>query len=145
MERRGTCSGLQSTQTRRSILLGATALLSLAGMRAASAADRLSIRAVVDAAGQATARAQALSGETLTLVGYLAPPLTSGETWLLGEGPAVPCQLCGEMHDIGATLAVAADAPFDPMPSPAQAVALTGRLDLTGPAPRLVAARLAKA
>jgi hypothetical protein len=145
MGRRDACSGIQSTQSRRDILLGATALLSLAGMRSAGAADRLTIGAVIDGAGRATARAQALNGETLTLVGYLAPPLARGETWLLGEGPAVPCQLCGEMHDIGATLVVAADAPFDPVPSPAQAVALTGRLDLAGPAPRLVAARLAGA
>jgi hypothetical protein len=136
------CSGLQSMQSRRSILLGATALLSLAGVRSAGAADRLSTGALVDGAGRATARAVMLDGQTVTLIGYLAPPLTSGESWLIGEGPAVPCQLCGETHDIGATMAVTADKPFDPVPSPAQAVALIGRLDLNGAAPRLLAARL---
>jgi hypothetical protein len=57
----------------------------------------------------------------------------------------VPCQLCGEVHDIGAALAIGPENQFDPMPSPLQVVALTGRLDLSGPSPRLAAARIAEA
>jgi hypothetical protein len=145
MERLGPCNAMRVAPSRRELLLGATALLSLAAATPAAAAGRVTIAALVDGAGRATARAEALNGATVTLIGYLAPPLTRGESWLIGEGPAVPCQLCGEMHDIGATMAVAADTPFDPVPSPAQAVALSGRLDLTGPAPRLTAARLSGA
>jgi hypothetical protein len=142
MERLGPCDAMRVAPSRRDLLLGATALLSLAAVAPAAAAGRVTIAALVDGAGRATARAEALNGATVTLIGYLAPPLTSGESWLIGEGPAVPCQLCGEMHDIGATMAVTADKPFDPVPSPAQAVALIGRLDLNGAAPRLLAARL---
>jgi hypothetical protein len=145
MERLGPCNAMRVAPSRRGLLLGATALLSLAGAAQANAAGRVTIAALVDGAGRATARAEAMDGAIVTLIGYLAPPLTSGESWLIGEGPAVPCQLCGEMHDIGATMAVTTDKPLDPVPSPAQAVALIGRLDLAGTAPRLVAARLSGA
>jgi hypothetical protein len=65
--------------------------------------------------------------------------------WQLSEAPAVPCQLCGAVHDLGAMLAIDPDVPLDPVPSPSQIVALIGRLDLSGPAPRLSAARFAGA
>jgi hypothetical protein len=132
------------TCSRRSVLLGATALVTLAA-GSARAADRLTVGALVDSAGRATARAGSMNGQAITILGYLAPPLLSGEAWLLGEGPAVPCQLCGEMHDIGATLTLALEAPLDPVPSPSRAVAIAGRLDLSSLAPRLIAARLAGA
>ena len=144
MKRSGQCMSLTSPR-RRDVLLGATALLTIAASRPVRAAERLSIAVLIDGAGRATAMAQTLSGRSVTLAGYLAPPLASGESWQLSEGPAVPCQLCGQMHDIGAAIAVAPDAPFDPVPSSSQAVALTGRLDLQGITPRLVVARIAGA
>ncbi len=128
------------TITRRSVLLAASAVLTLAS-GPADAADELQLADLVDSAGVPTARARSLSQQAVTLRGYLdvAP---SGPGLLLTEMPAGPCGLCGLGHDAGRGIAVdLVDAP--PATAQQQSIGITGNLTLgTDGQVRLVRARV---
>jgi hypothetical protein len=136
---RFTCMPGDAALGRRAMLTGASALIALgASARAAEAAALIDL---VDADGQAVARAAALAGRQVRVVGYLAPSFDPGNPdWLLTESPAMPCQLCGSGHDDGPAVAVR---PTDvPNLSPVQAVAVTGLVEVAGGVPRLIDARV---
>jgi hypothetical protein len=121
---------------RRAVLAGASALVALgASARAATLAE------LVDASGAAAPRAAELAGRAVRLVGYLAPSFEPGnDDWYLSEAPAMPCQLCGAGHAEGGAVAVRPERAPDVLP--VQAVAVTGRVDLSGGTPRLFDARI---
>jgi hypothetical protein len=124
------------TVGRRAVLAGASALVALgASARAATFGE------LVDASGAAAPRAAELGGRVVRLVGYLAPSFEPGnDDWLFSEAPAMPCQLCGAGHAEGVALVVRPEQAPDVLP--VQAVAVTGRVDLSQGTPRLVDARV---
>jgi hypothetical protein len=121
---------------RRAVLAGASALVALgASARAATVAE------LVDASGATAPLAAELAGRAVRLVGYLAPSFEPGnDDWYLSEAPAMPCQLCGAGHAEGAALVVQPEQAPDVLP--VQAVAVTGRIDISGGMPRLLDARV---
>ena len=140
------CRAIGPTFGRRTILAGATALVGLAAFRPALAGQRIALAAIVDADGKAGPLARELQGRPLTLTGYLAAPLTPADSWQLAEGPAMPCQLCGATHDIGAALTIEPVAPPDPSWTPLQAVTVRGTIDVRPDgAVRLIEARIERA
>lgn len=127
---------------RRQVLFGAAALAALVPI--AARGDTLRLGELVDAGGAALPRGRALAGATVTLRGYLSPVAAgNGIGYALSESPAGPCQLCGELHDPGATVAVE-PAPGAAMPaSILQVVTVTGRIEVGGGTVRLCDARFA--
>jgi hypothetical protein len=121
---------------RRAVLAGASALVAVGtSVHAATLAD------LVDESGAAASCAANFAGRVVRVVGYLAPSFEPGnDDWRLSEAPAMPCQLCGAGHDEGPAVLVRPE----PLPAflPVEAVAVSGRVDLSGGAPRLVDARV---
>ena len=133
---RFTCMPGDMAVGRRSVLAGASALVALgAPARAASLTE------LVGADGRIAPGAAALADRHVRLVGYLAPSFEPGnDDWRLTEAIAMPCQLCGAGHDDDpAVLVRMVQAPDL---SPLQAVAVVGRVDFSGAAPRLIDARV---
>ena len=128
---------------RRSLLTGLAGLALASGVGRARAATAPRISQLVDDDWAATDLARSLAGREVTLRGYFAPALRAGVSFDLYERPAAPCQLCGSIHDAGASLPVeGAAAPKDA--SMMKALDVTGRLaiDEKGMA-RLVASSVA--
>ena len=133
---RFTCLPGDTAFGRRSVLAGASALVAL-GVAARAA----SLTELVGADGRTAPGAAALADRQVRLVGYLAPSFEPGnDDWRLSEAPAMPCQLCGAGHDDDPAVLVRPVAPLDL--SPLQAVAVVGRVELSGGAPRLIDARV---
>jgi hypothetical protein len=133
---RFTCLPGDTALGRRSVLAGASALVALgASARAASLTE------LVGADGRIAPGAAGLADRHVRLVGYLAPSFEPGnDDWRLTEAIAMPCQLCGAGHDDGPVVLVRPVQPPDL--SPLQAVAVIGRVDLSGGVPRLIEARV---
>ena len=122
---------------RRDILLGMAALAALVPARA-RAGERATIADLVGPDGYASSWAVTNAGERIALRGYFAPGLSEAK-FDLYEGPAAPCQLCGMIHDAGASIEVEARPPADA--NMAKMIEVTGRIEAApGRAPRIVAA-----
>jgi hypothetical protein len=133
---RFTCLPGDAAFARRAVLAGASALVALG-----TAARAASVAELVGADGRMAPGAAALADRRVRLVGYLAPSFEPGnDDWRLSEAPAMPCQLCGAGHDDGPAVLVRPVPPPDV--SPLQAVAVIGRVEFWGGAPRLVDARV---
>ncbi len=128
---------------RRSLLLALPGFVLLPDLARAEAGETSLVSlAATDGSGSALARS--LAQATVSVRGYLAPSL-DGREFALTEKSAAACQLCGALHDVGASLAVFTDAP-DPDAPVLQRVRVSGRLevDATGGV-RLVSARIQSA
>lgn len=133
------CRAVSPALPRRAFLAGAAGLVGAAPFgAAASAAPGIADLAGGD--GRASALARRLAGEVVTLRGYFAPSVTDGE-FLLYEAPAAPCQLCGGLHDAGASL-VAAGAEIPAGVSMLRLIEARGRLAIADGMPRLEGAGL---
>ena len=128
---------------RRQLLFGFAALAAFVPF-AGARGETVRISDLVDGAGTALPRGRGLAGTTVTLRGYLAPITTrDGIGYALSESPAGPCQLCGELHDPGASLRIEA-APGAALPALLlQSVAVTGRIEVVDGIARLADARFA--
>jgi len=117
-------------QARRTVLLGlgslAAAVLDAKPVRAATAGP--SIADLVTDDGRPTTLACTLADTEVSLRGYLGPSL-DGREFALTEALAMPCQLCGVMHDAGGSLAVRTAALVQDAPV-LDSVLVTGRLAL---------------
>jgi len=125
---------------RRDVLLGMAALAALVPVRA-RAEGPAKIADLVDADGRASPWAVANSGTKVVLRGYFAPALEDVK-FDLYETPAAPCQLCGMIHDAGASIEVEARVPADA--SMMKMIEVAGRIDAAPDrAPRIIAAEAA--
>lgn len=125
---------------RRSVILALSSLAALApaaSARAGASAPGLADLAAAD--GSASALARSLAQTQVSVRGYLAPSL-DGREFALTEGPAMPCQLCGNLHDLGSSVAVRLGAP-DPNAPVFERVQVSGRLEIDSVV-RLMAARI---
>lgn len=119
-------------QARRTVLLGlgslAAAALDAKPVRAATTGP--SIADLVTDDGRPTILAGTLADTEVSLRGYLGPSL-DGREFALTEALAMPCQLCGVIHDAGGSLAVRTAALVQGAPV-LDSVLVTGRLALGG-------------
>jgi hypothetical protein len=98
--------------------------------------------------GRSLAVARRMLGQTVSFRGW-ASPMPSPNRCLLSEGRVLYCQLCGDLHFDGASVAIHADGRLPSLPDD-RPLGFTGRLDIwTPPDPtffepqlRLVDARL---
>ncbi|WP_414474809.1 hypothetical protein [Microvirga sp. M2] len=108
------CHEVLPQPDRRSVLAGIAGLIALAPVAAASAQDEVSLANLVGPDGQASDLARSMTGRTIRVRGYLAPSL-DGREFALSESSPGACQLCGVIHDPGATITIrsasAKDAP----------------------------------
>lgn len=125
---------------RRSALLALPGLALAPALSAAWAAPSgPGLAELVAADGSASSLARSLAGTQVRLLGYLAPSL-DGREFALTEGPAAPCQLCGNLHDTGTGVAVRLGEPDLGAPV-FERVQVSGRLEVDGGV-RLVSARI---
>lgn len=129
---------------RRSVVLGLAGLAALGPAAAARAAIAgPSLADLVAADGSASALARTLTGTEVSVRGTLAPSL-DGREFTLSEESTEPCQLCGNLHDAGASVAVRTAEP-DPNAPVFGRVEVSGRLEIDAtvrPGLRLTAARI---
>ncbi|MBL0407238.1 hypothetical protein JKG68_25240 [Microvirga aerilata] len=117
---------------RRSVLTGIAGLITLAPLASAHAKDELPLASLVGPDGQASHLARSMSGQTVRVRGYLAPSL-DGREFALSEASPGACQLCGTIHDPGATITIRS-APTESVPPIFEPVLVEGQLAVTGPA-----------
>jgi hypothetical protein len=117
---------------RRSVLAGIAGLIALVPVTAASAQDEVPLANLVGPDGQASDLTRSMMGRTVQVRGYLAPSL-DGREFALSESSPGACQLCGVIHDAGATIAVHSAA-ADGAPPILEPVLVEGQLAFAGPA-----------
>ena len=117
---------------RRSVLAGIAGLIVLVPVTSSSAQDEMPLANLVGPNGQASDLARSLMGRTVRVRGYLAPSL-DGREFALSESSPGACQLCGVIHDPGATIAVHS-APAEGAPPILESVLVEGQLAIAGPA-----------
>ncbi len=117
---------------RRSLVVALSGLsaLPLFPVAAGAATSVASVADLVAADGGASPLAMSLAQTVVSVRGYLAPGL-DGRTFTITDGPVLPCQLCGAVHDAGPELAVQAGAP-DPDAPVFQLVRVSGRVETQG-------------
>jgi hypothetical protein len=99
------CHEVMPQLNRRSVLAGITGLITLAPLASAHAKDELLLANLVGPDGQASDLTRSMTGQTVRLRGYLAPSL-DGREFALSESSPCACQLCGAIHDPGATITI---------------------------------------
>ena len=130
---------------RRAVILalsGVAALKPTVGA-ASTAASEPALADLVAADGSPSALAWSLAQTQASVRGYLAPSL-DGREFTLTEGPALPCQLCGDLHGVGASVVVRTGEP-EPSAPAFRLVQVAGRLEVDGaqrPGIRLTSARI---
>jgi hypothetical protein len=72
-----------------------------------------------------------MMGQTVRVRGYLAPSL-NGREFALSEASPGACQLCGTIHDPGATITIRS-APTEDVPPIFESVLVEGQLTVTEP------------
>jgi hypothetical protein len=117
---------------RRSVLAGIAGLITLIPLASAHARDELPLASLVGPDGQASDLARSMTGQAVRIRGYLAPSL-DGREFALSESSPGACQLCGTIHDPGATITIrsASTEGLSPIFEP---VLVEGQLAVTGPA-----------
>ena len=131
MTRHIVCRAVAPEISRRSVLLGLAGTAALVPAAVARPTSGPGLGDLVAGDGTASSLARSMVGTTVSLRGYLAPSL-DGREFPMTEASAAPCQLCGNLHDGGASILVRADQADVPV---LQLVEVTGRLDLDGAAP----------
>jgi hypothetical protein len=126
------CHEVTPQLDRRSVLAGIAGLITLAPLARAHAQDELPLANLVGADGQASDLARSMTGETVRVRGYLAPSL-DGREFALSESSPGACQLCGAIHDPGATITIRS-APTEGVPPIFEPVLVEGQLAVAGPA-----------
>jgi hypothetical protein len=126
------CHEVAPRLDRRSVLAGIAGLIALAPVTSASTQDEVPLAGLVGSDGQASDAARSAIGRTVRVRGYLAPSLDGREFALSEASPGV-CQLCGVVHDAGATIAVHS-ASVDGAPPIFEPVLVEGQLAIAGPA-----------
>jgi hypothetical protein len=130
------CHEVMPQLDRRSVLVGIAGLITLTPLASAHAQDELPLASLVGPDGQASDLARSMTGQTIQVRGYLAPSLDGCE-FALSESSPGACQLCGAIHDPGATITIrsasteGASAIFEP-------ILVEGQLAVTGPAATVV-------
>jgi hypothetical protein len=117
---------------RRSVLTGIAGLITFAPLARAYAQDELPLANLVRSDGQASDLARSMTGQTVRIRGYLAPSLNERE-FALSESSPGACQLCGTIHDPGATITIRSASTED-VPPIFEPVLVEGQLAVTGPA-----------
>jgi len=117
---------------RRSVLAGIAGLIALAPLTPAAAQDEVPLADLVGPDGQASDLARSMTGWTVRVRGYLAPSL-DGREFALSESSPGACQLCGVIHDPGATITIRSAATGDAPPI-FEPVLVEGQLAVTGSA-----------
>ena len=115
---------------RRSVLTGIAGLIALAPLARAYAQDELPLANLVGPDGQASDFARSMMGQTVRTRGYLAPSL-DGREFALSEASPGACQLCGTIHDPGATITIRS-ASTEGIPPIFEPVLVEGQLAVTG-------------
>lgn len=136
------CHAVPGPPDRRSVLLALSGLTALAPVSRAAASGP-GLAELVAADGGPSAFARSLARTRVSVRGHLSPSL-DGREFVLTEGPAAPCQLCGDLHDAGPGVAVHTDT-LDPGAPMLRRVEVSGRIeidDAARPGVRLVAARI---
>jgi hypothetical protein len=126
------CHEVSPQLDRRSLLAGIAGLIALVPVTSASAQDEVPLTNLVGPEGQASDLARSMMGRTIRVRGYLAPSLDGREFALSESSPGV-CQLCGVIHDPGATIKINS-ASSESAPSILEPVLVEGQLAVTGPA-----------
>lgn len=117
---------------RRSVLAGIAGLITLIPLASAHTRDELPLASLVGPDGQASHLARSITGQTVRIRGYLAPSLDRRE-FALSEASPGACQLCGAIHDPGATITIRSASTEGALPI-FEPVLLEGQLAVTGPA-----------
>ena len=130
------CHEVVPQLNRRSVLAGITGLITLAPLASAHAKDELLLANLVRLDGQASDLARSMTGQTVRLRGYLAPSL-DGREFALSESSPGACQLCGAIHNPGATITIRSASTEGALPI-FKPVLLEGQLEVTGPAATVV-------
>ena len=95
---------------------------------ARTTAHPASLADLVGPGGAPSPLARSIAPSWLSVRGYLAPSLDRRE-FTLSEQPALPCQLCGAVHEAGAGLMVVTAQPEAGAPA-MQQVVVSGRLEV---------------
>ena len=122
------CEEVTPLLGRRSVLAGVATLVCLAPLSKATAGAETRLADLVKPDGRPSELARAMSGQMVTLRGYLAPSLDGIEFALSESSPGV-CQLCGSIHEPGATVTLRTSAPSRSLPI-LELVQVKGRLIL---------------
>lgn len=130
------CHEVTPQLDRRSVLAGIAGLITLAPLASAHAKDELPLANLVGSDGRASELAQSMIGQTVRIRGYLAPSL-DGREFALSESSPGACQLCGAIHDPGATIIIRSASTEGTLPI-FEPVLLEGQLAVTGPAATVV-------
>jgi hypothetical protein len=125
------CQEVTPQLDRRSVLAGIAGLITLAPLASAHAKDELPLANLVGPNGQASDLARSMTGQTIRVRGYLAPSL-DGRAFALSEASPGACQLCGAIHNPGATITIRS-ASSEGAPPIFEPVLVEGQLALTGP------------
>ena len=126
------CHEVMPQLDRRSVLAGMAGLITLVPLARAHAKDELPLADLVGPNGQASDLARSMTGQTVKVRGYLAPSLDGREFALSEASPGI-CQLCGAIHDPGATITIRSTSTESVLPN-FEPVLVEGRLAVTGPA-----------
>ena len=130
------CHEVAPQLDRRSVLTGIAGLITLAPLARAYAQGELPLANLVGPDGQASNLARSMTGQTVRVRGYLAPSL-DGREFALSESSPGACQLCGTIHDPGATITIRS-APTEGVPPIFEPVLVEGQLAVIGPATTVV-------
>jgi hypothetical protein len=136
------CHEVAPQLDRRSVLAGIAGLIALVPVTSAFAHDEVPLANLVGPDGQASDLARSVMGRTVRVRGYLAPSL-DGREFALSEASPGACQLCGVIHDAGATITVRS-ASAEGAPPILEPVLVEGQLAIAGPAaaPALLDAKI---
>ena len=107
-------------------------LITFAPLARARAKDELPLANLVGPDGRASDLARSMTGQMVRIRGYLAPSL-DGREFALSESSPGACQLCGAIHDPGATITIRS-ASTEGVPPTFEPVLVEGQLAVTGPA-----------
>jgi hypothetical protein len=130
------CHEVTPQLDRRSVPAGIAGLITLAPLASAHAKDELPLANLVGSDGRASDLARSMTGQTVRIRGYLAPSL-DGREFALSESSPGACQLCGAIHDPGATITIRS-ASTEGAPAIFEPVLVEGLLAVTGPAATVV-------
>ena len=126
------CHEVMPQLDRRSVLAGIAGLITFAPLARAHAKDELPLANLVRPDGRASDLARSMTGQMVRIRGYLAPSL-DGREFALSESSPGACQLCGTIHDPGATITIRS-ALTEGVPPIFEPVLVEGQLAVTGPA-----------
>jgi hypothetical protein len=130
------CHEVMAQLDRRSVLAGIAGLIALTPLAKAHAKDELPLANLVGPDGRPSDVARSMTGQTVRVRGYLAPSL-DGREFSLSEASAGACQLCGSIHDPGATITIRS-IPSEGAPPVFEPVLVEGQLAVTEPAATVV-------